>query len=162
MAERAVAQYYEAVIAGGANPKSAANWIIGSLFSLVNRDGVERENVAQKVTPEKMAMLVKLVDDGTINKATGVTVLTEMWETGGDPQQIVDAKGLAQISDTGAIDAAIAGVLSANDNLVQDYIGGKDKVFGPLMGKVMAELKGQGNPALVKQALAAALDARRG
>ena len=162
VAERAVAQYYEAVIAGGANPKSAANWIIGSLFSLVNRDGVERENVAQKVTPEKMAMLVKLVDDGTINKATGVTVLTEMWETGGDPQQIVDAKGLAQISDTGAIDAAIAGVLSANDNLVQDYIGGKDKVFGPLMGKVMAELKGQGNPALVKQALAAALDARRG
>ena len=162
VAERAVAQYYEAVIAGGANPKSAANWIIGSLFSLVNRDGVERENVAQKVTPEKMATLVKLVDDGTINKATGVTVLTEMWETGGDPQQIVDAKGLAQISDTGAIDDAIAGVLSANDNLVQDYIGGKDKVFGPLMGKVMAELKGQGNPALVKQALAAALDARRG
>jgi aspartyl-tRNA(Asn)/glutamyl-tRNA(Gln) amidotransferase subunit B len=161
-AEKAVAAYYEGVIAGGANPKSAANWIIGSLFSLMNRDGVERERAAEKIAPEKLAALVKLVDDGTINKATGVTVLSDMWETGGAPSEIVAAKGLGQISDTSAIDAAITKVLNDNAKLVEDYLGGKDKVFGPLMGKIMAELGGRGNPALVKDALTRALHARRG
>ncbi len=83
VADQAVAQYYEDVIAGGANPKAAANWIIGNLFSLTNRDGIEREAVGERVSAANMAAFVKLVDGGTINKATGVEVLTEMWETGG-------------------------------------------------------------------------------
>ena len=161
-AEKAVATYYEGVIAGGANPKSAANWITGNLFGLLNRDGIERESAAEKVAPEKLGALVKMVDDGTINKATGVTVLNDMWETGGSPEDIVKAKGLGQISDTGAIEAALAKVLAENARLVEDYIAGKDKVFGPLMGKIMAELGGRGNPALVKETLTRELNARRG
>ncbi|MBE2268253.1 MAG: Asp-tRNA(Asn)/Glu-tRNA(Gln) amidotransferase subunit GatB [Anaerolinea sp.] len=161
-AERPVAAYYDAVIAGGAAPKSAANWITSTLFGLLNRDGIERERAGEKIAPERLAALVKLVDDGTINKATGVTVLNEMWETGGDPNAIVQAKGLAQISDAGAIEAAISKVLNENAKMVEDYLGGKDKLFGPIMGKIMGELKGQGNPALIKETLNRLLDAKRG
>ncbi|HVU14705.1 MAG TPA: Asp-tRNA(Asn)/Glu-tRNA(Gln) amidotransferase subunit GatB, partial [Phototrophicaceae bacterium] len=148
VAEKAVASYFEAVIGAGANPKSAANWIIGNLFSLSNRDGIEREAVGERVSAQNMAELVKMVSDGTLNKATGVEVLTEMWETGRNPVSIVEVKGLAQVSDTSAVETAAAKVMTENDKMVQDYLGGKDKLFGPLMGKVMAELKGQGNPAV--------------
>ncbi len=109
-----------------------------------------------------MGAFVKLVDSGTINKATGVDVLTEMWETGGDPAQIVEAKGLAQISDTSAVEAAVAQVLADNEAWVQDYLSGKDKLFGALMGKAMGSLKGKGNPAVVKDVLTRLIEAKRG
>ncbi len=161
VADQAVADYYENVIAAGANPKSAANWIIGNLFSLVNRDGIEREAVAERVSAANMAAFVKLVDGGTINKATGVEVLTEMWETGSDPAQIVEAKGLAQISDESAVEAAVAQVLADNETWVQDYLSGKDKLFGALMGKAMGSLKGKGNPAVVKDVLTRLIEAKK-
>ncbi len=161
VADQAVADYYENVIAAGANPKAAANWIIGNLFSLVNRDGVERENVGERVSAANMAAFVKLVDGGTINKATGVEVLTEMWTTGSAPAQIVEAKGLAQISDESAVEAAVAQVLADNEAWVQDYLSGKDKLFGALMGKAMGSLKGKGNPAVVKDVLTRLLEAKR-
>ncbi len=162
VADKAIASYFEGVIGAGANPKSAANWIIGNLFSLSNRDGIEREAVGERVSAQNMAELVKMVGDGTLNKATGVEVLAEMWETGRDPVSIVEAKGLAQVSDTSAIEDAAAKIIAENDKMVQDYLGGKDKLFGPLMGKVMAELKGQGNPAVVKDVLTKMLEAKRG
>ena len=156
-----VASYYE-VVESGANAKSAANWIVGNLFSLTKRDGVEREAAGERVSAQNMAALVKLVDSGAINKATGVEVLTEMWETGHDPASIVEARGLAQISDTSAIESAIAQMLDANADMVQGYLGGKDKLFGALMGKAMAELKGKGNPAVVKDVLTRLLEGKRG
>ncbi|MEP7293714.1 MAG: Asp-tRNA(Asn)/Glu-tRNA(Gln) amidotransferase subunit GatB, partial [Chloroflexota bacterium] len=140
VADGAVASYYEAVLADGANPKAAANWIVGNLFSLMNRDGVERENVGERVSAANLAMLVRLVDDGAINKATAVEVLAEMWETGRDPASIVEVKGLAQISDMAAIESAVGQTLAANADMVQSYLGGKDKLFGALMGKAMADL----------------------
>jgi aspartyl-tRNA(Asn)/glutamyl-tRNA(Gln) amidotransferase subunit B len=161
--DKAVADYYEAVLAGGANPKNAANWIITNLFGLMNKEGVERENIgAIKVRPAQMAALTKLVEDGTLNKGTATTVLGEMWETGADPAAIVQQKGLGQVSDTGAISAAIAKVLVENDKMVGDYLGGKDKLFGALMGMCMKELKGQGNPQLVTDLLKQELEKRRG
>lgn len=162
VADKDVASYYEAVLESGANAKSAANWIVGNLFSLTNRDGVEREAAGERVSAQNMAALVKLVDTGAINKATGVEVLTEMWETGHDPAGIVEARGLAQISDTSAIESAIAQMLDANADMVQGYLGGKDKLFGALMGKAMAELKGKGNPAVVKDVLTRLLEGKRG
>jgi len=162
VADQGVATYYEAVLAGGANAKSAANWIVGNLFSLTNRDGIEREAAGERVSPQNMAALVKLVDSGAINKTTGVEVLAEMWETGRDPAGIVEARGLAQISDTSEIEAAIEQMLDANADMVQSYLSGKDKLFGALMGKAMAELKGKGNPAVVKDVLTRLLEAKQG
>jgi aspartyl-tRNA(Asn)/glutamyl-tRNA(Gln) amidotransferase subunit B len=161
--DKAVADYYEGVLAAGANPKSAANWIISSLFSLMNRDGIERENVsAIKVTPTLFAGLIKLVDGGTLNKGTGTTVLNEMWESGADPAKIVEEKGLAQVSDSGAIRAAIAKVLDDNAKMVADYLGGKDKLFGALMGMAMKSLGGKGDPKVLTDLLKQELDKRRG
>jgi aspartyl-tRNA(Asn)/glutamyl-tRNA(Gln) amidotransferase subunit B len=161
VADQAIAAYFEDVLAAGANAKTAANWILGNLFSLVNRDNAERESVIERVPARYLASLVTLIDDGAINKNTGVVVLTDMWETGGDPAQIVADKGLAQVSDTGAIDAAIDKVLGENDKLVGEYMGGKDKVFGPLLGKVMAATGGKANPQVARERLQAALYAKK-
>jgi aspartyl-tRNA(Asn)/glutamyl-tRNA(Gln) amidotransferase subunit B len=162
VADQGVATYYEGVLTAGASPKAAANWIIGNLFSLSNRDDVDAAAVGERVSAQHMGALVKLVESGAINKATGVEVLNEMWDTGKDPASIVQAKGLGQISDESAVEAAVAATLAANAAIVQDYLGGKDKLFGPLMGKVMGELKGKGNPAVVKTVLARLLDAQKG
>lgn len=161
--DKAVADYYEGVLAAGANPKSAANWILSSLFTLMNRDGIDRETIDTiKVTPALLAGLIKLADSGTINKGTGTTVLNEMWETGADAATIVEAKGLAQVSDTGAISEAISKVLDDNAKMVADYLGGKDKLFGALMGMSMKALGGKGDPKVLTDLLKAELDKRRG
>jgi len=161
-ADQVVATFYEGVVATGANPKTAANWMLGALSSLVNREDTDWVNVSTRVTPSALASLVKMVDARTLNKQTATDVLNEMWETGGDPEQIVATKGLAQVSDTSVIDAAVEGVLSANPDMIADYLNGKEKVFGPLMGMVMKALKGQGDPALVKAIMTAKLAALKG
>ena len=120
------------------------------------------DNIDQsKISPTQFAELVKLVDGGTLNKCTPTEVLTEMWEPGADPQKIVDEKGLAQVSDTSAIETIVDEVLGRNDKMVQDYLGGKDKLFGALMGQCMGALKGKGNPQVVKETLQAKLDAMK-
>ena len=163
VAEQAVAHYFEAAVATGASAKTVANLLLTSLFSLLNRDGVERENIAStKVTDRQFGQLAKLLDDGVINRPTALTVLGEMWETGQDAEAIVKAKGLAQISDTAAIEAAVASALAENDALVQRYLAGEEKLFGPLMGSVMKALKGQGNPQLVRDIITRQLEAKRG
>jgi aspartyl-tRNA(Asn)/glutamyl-tRNA(Gln) amidotransferase subunit B len=163
VAERAIADWYEGVLATGANAKSAANWMLGSLFSLFNQHGVEREALDTiRIRPAQFGALVRLVDDGTINKATATTVLALMFDTGDDPHSIVEAQGLAQISDTSAVDAAIEQMLAENPTWLSEYLGGKDKLFGPMMGKAMGILDGKGNPAVVRERLAAILEARRG
>ncbi len=161
--EQAVAHFYEAVLAAGANGKSAANWITGSLFSLMNANGLNREDIEKsKITAQQFAELVKLVDGGTLNKGTATTVLVTMWETGADPARIVEEQGLAQVSDTGAIAEAVARVLAENESVVQDYLGGKDKLFGALMGQVMRAMAGKGDPQIIKQILSDLLESRRG
>lgn len=160
--DQAVAHYYEEVLANGANPKSAANWMMGSLFSLMNANEVAREDIEQvKISAKQFAELVKLVDGGTLNRGTATTVLNEMWATGDDPAKIVEAQGLAQVSDTGAISAAVDKVLAENEKMVADYLGGKDKLLGAMMGMCMKALGGKGDPKVVTEALKKALDARR-
>jgi aspartyl-tRNA(Asn)/glutamyl-tRNA(Gln) amidotransferase subunit B len=163
VSDQAVAHYYEDILAAGADPKAAANWLTGSVFSLLNRDSIERENIASiKVQPAHLAELVKLVESGTLNKGTAATVLEEMWASGDSPAKIVEAKGLSQVSDESVIADAIAQVLSENDKMVQDYLGGKDKLFGALMGLAMKKLAGKGNPQVVTTLLKQQLETKRG
>lgn len=152
VSEQNVAHYYEDAIATGANAKTTANLMLGNLFSLMNRDGIERESIGEtKISAQQFGALVKLLDAGTINRPTAVTVLNTMWESGQDADVIVREQGLAQISDTSVIEAAIAQALADNGDVVQRYLNGEDKLFGPLMGSVMKALKGQGNPQLVRE-----------
>lgn len=161
--DQAIAHYYEAVLAEGANPKSAANWILGGLFSLMNANDVPREEIEQtRISPRQFAALVRLVDEGRLNKGAATSVLSIMWAEGGDPAQIMEARGLAQVSDSGAISAAVEQTLAANEALVQRYLNGEEKLFGALVGACMKTLAGKGDPKVVNDLLRRALAARRG
>jgi aspartyl-tRNA(Asn)/glutamyl-tRNA(Gln) amidotransferase subunit B len=160
--ERAVADFYEAVLSAGADAKPAANWILVSLFSLFNKDGVEREAIATtRVRPAQLADLVKMVSGSTLNKGSAEKVLALMWEKGDAPAVIVEREGLAQVSDSGAIGEAVAAVLAENADMVRDYLSGKDKLFGALMGQAMRRLGGKGNAQVVTDALKEQLEAMR-
>lgn len=161
--EQEVGQYYEAVIRAGAEPKPAANWLISNVFALLNASELPREAIQQtRVSPEMLAELIRLTSENVINSSTAVKVLEKMWQTGDRASDIIERDGLAQINDPDTINALIAQVLDANEKMVSDYLGGKEKLFGGLVGKVMAQSQGKANPQLLKDLLSAALEARRG
>ena len=154
VAEKAIATYYEAVLAEGADPKSSANWMLVSLFGLLNKQGIDREAVADTpITPQGLAQLVQMVDGKKLNKGSGEKVLAIMYETGDAPADIVEREGLAQISDEGALGATIEQVLADSGKLVERYLAGEEKLFGSLMGKCMGALKGKGNPQVISKLL---------
>jgi aspartyl-tRNA(Asn)/glutamyl-tRNA(Gln) amidotransferase subunit B len=160
--EKAVADYYENVIATGVEPKTAANWMITSLFSIFNKEGLDREKVNETtISAENMGALVKLVTNGKLNKGSAEKALAFMWESGDDPDTVVAREGLAQVSDESVIEEKIDETLAQNADLVQQYLDGKDKLFGALMGKSMGALKGKGNPQVVTEILRGKLDAMK-
>jgi aspartyl-tRNA(Asn)/glutamyl-tRNA(Gln) amidotransferase subunit B len=154
VAEQATADYYEAV-ARGRDPKQAANWVMGDLFAALNRTG--RSIADPPVPAASLGRLLDLIADDTISGRIAKQVFEEMVETGADPVAIVEARGLRQVTDTGAIDAAVAQVLAAHSDKVAEYKSGKDKLFGFFVGQVMKAMAGKGNPALVNEALKRAL-----
>jgi len=150
VAERATADFYEAV-ARGRDGKLAANWVMGDLFAALNRTG--RTIETSPVPAAALGRLIDLIADRTINGRIAKEVFEAMVETGEDPLAIVEAKGLRQVTDTGAIDAAVAEVLARHADKVAEYRAGKDKLFGFFVGQVMKAMAGKGNPALVNEVL---------
>jgi aspartyl-tRNA(Asn)/glutamyl-tRNA(Gln) amidotransferase subunit B len=150
VAEQATADFYEAV-AKGRDGKQAANWVMGDFFAALNRTGATIET--SPVTAANLGKLLDLIADATINGRIAKEVFEAMVETGEDPVAIVDARGLRQVTDTGAIDAAVAEVLAKNADKVAEYRAGKDKLFGFFVGQVMKVMAGKGNPALVNEVL---------
>ncbi len=155
VAEQATADFYETV-AKGRDARLAANWISGDFFAAMNRTGGTIEN--PPVSAKALGELIDLISDKTINGRIAKDVFEEMVETGKSPSAIVEEKGLRQVTDTGAIDAAVAQVLAANPDKVAEYKSGKDKLFGFFVGQVMKAMAGKGNPALVNEAVKAQLD----
>jgi aspartyl-tRNA(Asn)/glutamyl-tRNA(Gln) amidotransferase subunit B len=138
-AEKAIAEYFEeAVKDGDVNPKTIANWMTGDLFSLMNQANISVADL--KVQPEALAELVKLVAAGEINQSTGKTVLTEMFQSGESAAEIVDARGLKQVSDE-------------NPNEVESFKAGKETVINWLFGQVMRKAHGKANPQVVRTEL---------
>jgi aspartyl-tRNA(Asn)/glutamyl-tRNA(Gln) amidotransferase subunit B len=137
--------------------KAAANWLTGDLFGALNR--LDRTIAQSPVTPAQGAELLALLADGTLSGPLGKQVFEIMLDTGDDPGAIAQKHGLQQVSDTGALDAAIADVFAANPDKLADYRGGKDKLFGFFVGQVMKATGGMANPALVNDRLKAALAA---
>ena len=150
VAEQSTALFYEEV-ASGRDAKAAANWVTGDFFAALNRTGCTIEN--PPVTAAALGQLLDLIADNTINGKIAKDVFEAMIETGEDPGAIVDARGLRQVTDTSAIDAAVDAVLAANPDKVAEYKSGKDKLFGFFVGNVMKAMAGKGNPALVNAAL---------
>ncbi len=162
VAESAVAQYFDATVAQAADPKKVANWIINELFRLMNKSGLERDAIAQTlVTPAALAGLLRLVDSGTISNNAAKTVFDALYTQGGDPAEIVTARGLAQVSDEAPIREKVRGVLNASPTEVARYLSGEEKVAKLLMGTVMREVGKGGNPQVVQKVLIEELDARK-
>ena len=150
VAEKETAAFYETV-AKGRDPKEAAKLIMGDFFAAMNRLGRSIED--PPVSAADLGALLDLVADGTINGRIAKEVFEAMVETGQSPGDIVEMKGLKQVTDTGAIEAAIDAVLDANADKVAEYKSGKDKLFGFFVGQTMKAMQGKGNPALVNEVL---------
>ena len=154
---RAMADYYEAVAkATSAKAQIAANWVVGELTGALNRDGQDITN--SPVSADALAGLLDRIADNTISGKIAKEVFEAMWAGEGDADAIIDARGLKQITDTGAIDAIVDKVIASNPSQVAEYRGGKDKLIGFFVGQVMKETGGKANPAQVNQALKAKLD----
>ena len=154
VSERAIADYFEAV-AKGRDAKQAANWITGDLFGLLNRTNSSIET--SPISAAALGKLLDLIGDATISGKIAKQVFDIMAETGDDPAAIVEARGLRQVTDTSAIEAAVDTVLAANAAKIADYKAGNEKLFGFFVGQVMRAMAGKGNPALVNEVLKARL-----
>ncbi len=148
--EKAKADYFEAV-ARGRDPKTASNWVTVELFGALNKAGLDIEQ--SPVSAEDLGGLLDLIADDTISGRIAKEVFEEMVATGGKPADIVEKKGLRQVTDTGAIESAIDGVLASNGDKVAEFRGGKEKLFGFFVGQVMKQTQGKANPALVNEIL---------
>ncbi len=152
---RPLADYYEAAARTGADPKAVANYVTGDLARLLNASGQEIGDT--KVTPDNLGALLALRDSGKITNVIAKAVLEEMWSTGQSAQEIVDAKGLAVVSDESAIEAEVDKVVAANPDVVAKIKAGNDKSKGFLTGQVMKAMRGQARPDVVNRVLDARL-----
>jgi len=151
-ASRALADYYEAVVAAtDATAQIAANWVIGELAGALNRDG--KDISESNISAANLAGLVNRIHDNTISGKIAKQVFEAMWEGEGSADEIIEAKGLKQITDSSAIEAVVDKVIADNPGQVAEYQAGKDKLIGFFVGKVMQETKGQANPGQVNQIL---------
>jgi aspartyl-tRNA(Asn)/glutamyl-tRNA(Gln) amidotransferase subunit B len=150
-ASRELAGYYERVVKDAGEPKLAANWVMGELSGFLNRDGLEIG--AAPVGAEALAGLLRRIVDGTISGKLAKDVFEAMWSEGKDADSIIEARGLRQITDTGAIEQAIAKVMATNPGQLADYRSGKDKLFGFFVGQVMKATGGKANPAQLNELL---------
>lgn len=145
--DKARADYFEAMVAVGADPKEAANWLMGDFAKKLSQSGLEM--AAAPVTAAALADLLGLIGKGTISGKIAKQVFSDMWETGKDAETIVKEKGLVQISDTGALEELADRIIAANPQSVADFKAGKKKAVGFLMGQIMKETKGKANPQVV-------------
>lgn len=148
--DRETALYFEAA-AKGRDAKKVANWVMGDLFAALNRDYIAIEN--SPVVPEHLGALVDLITDGTISGKIAKDVFEIMFETKRHPAEIVEEKGLKQVSDTGAIEKMIDEILAANPDKVAEIKAGKDKLKGWFVGQIMKASQGKVNPALANELL---------
>ena len=156
-ASRASSDYFELVAIATGEAKLSANWVNGELASHLNK--AELDFADSKVTPEQLTSLIKRITDNTISGSTAKAVFEAIWNGEGDTDQIIEAKGLKKITDTGAIEAIIDEIIANNQGQYEQYRSGKDKLFGFFVGQTMKASKGQADPAEVNRLLKSKLDA---
>ncbi len=154
-ASRSLADYFVAVVNAGAEPKQAANWVMGALSAKLNAE--EKAIADSPLSAVQLAALLKRIADNTISNNAAKQVFEGLWAGEGEVDIIIEAKGLKQVSDTGAIEAIINEVLAANQAMVDEYKAGKEKAFNALVGQCMKASKGKANPAQVNELLKAKL-----
>jgi len=160
-ARRDLADYFEATVAEHGNAKSVSNWVMGDVLRLVREQRLDDALVIRRwpVTAAHLAELVRLIDDGTISGKIAKAVFEEMHASGDAPSEIVERKGLRQVTDEGAIASAVDAVLARFPDKVEEYRGGKDKLIGFFVGQVMKATAGKANPKAVNDILQSRLTA---
>jgi aspartyl-tRNA(Asn)/glutamyl-tRNA(Gln) amidotransferase subunit B len=149
--DRLVAEYFEATIALNANPKQAANWIMGDIAAYLNNERLTITEIALK--PESLAELVNLIENDTISGKIAKEILPELLSQGGSAKEIVERKGLSQNSDTGELEAIIDEIIAAHPKELEQYRSGRTKLQGFFVGQVMKKTNGRANPKLTNQIL---------
>lgn len=149
--DRAIAEYFEATLAQSAPAKQAANWVMGDISAYLNSEKLGIWQIP--LTPKTLAEMIGLIENGTISNKIAKDILPELLAKGGSAQELVESKGLIQISDTGAIEAAIDAVIAANPDELAKYRAGKTKLLGFFVGQVMKETGGRADPKLTNQLL---------
>jgi aspartyl-tRNA(Asn)/glutamyl-tRNA(Gln) amidotransferase subunit B len=160
VADKAVADYYEAALnADAVDPKAVANWVTGELFRLMKE--IDKP-IEEMPPPAGLTELIGLVEDDTINQSTAKDVLEEMIDSGKRASEIVEERGLAQISDATELEKIIDQILDENPEQVNEYLGGKKQVLGWFIGQVMKATRGKANPQLARKFLQEKLEGIRG
>jgi len=154
---RALSDYFESLADATGEPKLSANWVNGELASHLNK--AEIDVTDSTVSVEQLSALIGRITDNTISGKIAKDVFEAMWAGEGDVDQIIESKGLKQITDSGAIESLIDEIIAANPGQYEQYRSGKDKLFGFFVGQVMKVSKGKANPAEVNRLLKAKLDA---
>ena len=151
-----MAAYFEDTARACNAPKLASNWIMGEISRRLNTEEIGME--AAKVSSAQLAALIQRIGDGTISNNAAKQVFEALWSgEGSDVDALIEAKGLKQMNDTGAMEKIIDEVIAANPANVEQYRAGKDKAFNALVGQVMKASKGKANPAQVNELLKAKL-----
>jgi len=152
-ASHALAEYFEVVVGKlpKADPKLAANWVMGELSGTLNKEGLDI--TASKINAASLAGLLARIQDGTLSGKLAKEVFAAMWAGEGEADAIIEAKGLKQMSDSSEIEKIVDEVLAANQKSVEEFRAGKDKAFNALVGQVMKASKGKANPAQVNEIL---------
>jgi aspartyl-tRNA(Asn)/glutamyl-tRNA(Gln) amidotransferase subunit B len=150
-ASRELADFFEQVAKATADVKQAANWVMGDLLGLLNKDGLDIS--ASPVSAQQLGGMLQRIVDGTISGKIAKQVFEAMWAGEGDADQIIAARGLKQITDSGAIEAIIDEIITSNPGQVEQYRAGKDKLFGFFVGQAMKATQGKANPAQLNELL---------
>ncbi|MBO1627764.1 Asp-tRNA(Asn)/Glu-tRNA(Gln) amidotransferase GatCAB subunit B [Bacillus cereus] len=146
-----MSDFFEATIVDGADAKLTSNWLMGEVLAYLNKQQKELKDVA--LTPAGLSKMIQLIEKGTISSKIAKKVFNELIEKGGDPEEIVKAKGLVQISDEGTLRKVVTEILDNNEQSIEDFKNGKDRAIGFLVGQIMKATKGQANPPLVNKIL---------
>ena len=146
-ADREVADYFEATVAGGVQAKKASNWIMTELM----RELKGEEISTCKVSPPQLALLLQMVEKNTISGKIAKTVFLDMMDSGKDPETIVKEKNLVQVSDEGELTALVRDIVAANPSQAEDFRNGKTKILGFFVGQLMQKTKGKANPKLANE-----------
>ena len=155
-ARQDISSYFEKILSYGASPKIACNWVIGELTRVMNESGKSLDEI--NLSPKHLADLTKFIESGEISNIIAKTIFEEMLSSAKNPAQIIEEKGLKQLSDVGELSQIADKLLALNQHQVEQYRTGKTKVIGFFVGQMMKQTRGKGNPAVINSLLKEKLD----
>ncbi|MBD3950091.1 Asp-tRNA(Asn)/Glu-tRNA(Gln) amidotransferase subunit GatB [Tuanshanicoccus lijuaniae] len=153
---KTMSDFFDATVAAGADAKLTSNWLMGDVSAYLNSEKKTLEEI--ELTPQNLAQMIQLIEDGTISSKIAKQLFKILATEGGDAKEIVEARGMVQLSDPAKLQPIIDEIISKNEASLEDYRNGKDRAVGFFVGQIMKATRGQANPQVVNQLLVATLE----